>query len=223
MSLSCFLSIWGLKKSVVLSRDLHETSSGESKSQKSVISYSNNRSWGLNVTETIVHVTRETAREQHINQSNSVGVNFNTTYVYVQRCTCSASPVRHTFSQRHTFRANYLPQSLHLDNVKRNVTTGCKNDLLKPFKGSSNGCERLSETGSSSLLSGSRWLTSKPCFSDGTHTSLFAAQSAWLAAENDELDVGEPGPTPEYRKRVTSLAPPPVALDMVLLGDTNRH
>lgn len=72
-------------------------------------------------------------------------------------------------------------------------------------------------------MSGSCWLTSKPCFSEGTHTSLFAAQSAWLAAENDES--GEPGPTPEYRKRVTSLAPPPVALDMVLLakGDTGRH
>lgn len=67
-------------------------------------------------------------------------------------------------------------------------------------------------------MGGSRWLTSKPCFSDGTHTSLFAAQSAWLAAENDELELGEPGPTPEYRKRVTSLAPPPVALDMVLLA-----
>lgn len=74
-------------------------------------------------------------------------------------------------------------------------------------------------------MSGSCWLTSKPCFSEGTHTSLLAAQSAWLAAENDELEVGEPGPTPEYRKRVTSLAPPPVALDMVLLaeGDTGRH
>lgn len=75
--------------------------------------------------------------------------------------------------------------------------------------------------------SAARWwggapaLTSKPCFSDGTHTSLLAAQSAWLAAEKAELEAGEPGPTPEYRKRVTSLAPPPVALDMVLLGDTN--
>lgn len=70
--------------------------------------------------------------------------------------------------------------------------------------------------------SGSCWLTSKPCFSEGTHTSLLAAQSAWLAAENDELLVGEPGPTPEYRKRVTSLAPPPVALDMALLAK-RRH
>ena len=76
---------------------------------------------------------------------------------------------------------------------------------------------------SSWQVSSSCWLTSKPCFSDGTHTSLFAAQSAWLAAENDELELGEPGATPEYRKRVTSLAPPPVALDMVLLGHTRRH
>lgn len=95
----------------------------------------------------MVHVTRETAREKHIKQSNSVGVNFNITYVYVQRCTCSASPGRHTFSQRHAFRANYLPQSLCLDNVKRNVTTGCKSDLLKPVKASWNGCECWSETG----------------------------------------------------------------------------
>lgn len=59
-------------------------------------------------------------------------------------------------------------------------------------------------------------LTSKPCFSDGTHTSLFAAQSAWLAAENTAFEVGDPGTAPEDRKRVTSLAPLPVALDMVL-------
>lgn len=93
------------------------------------------------MTETIVHMTRETAREKHIKQSNSVGVNFSITSVCVQRCTCSASPGGHTFSQRHAFRANYLPQSLHLDNVKRNVTTGCKNDLLKPFKAGLYGCE----------------------------------------------------------------------------------
>lgn len=68
-------------------------------------------------------------------------------------------------------------------------------------------------------------LTSKPCFSDGTHTSLFAAQSAWLAAENTDDEVGDPGPAPDDRKRVTSLAPPPVGLDMVLLalgGDTKE-
>lgn len=93
------------------------------------------------------------------------------------------------------------------------------------FRVSLIGCECLSETESILRVGGSRWLTSKPCFSDGTHTSLFAAQSAWLAAENDEFELGEPGPTPEYRKRVTSLAPPPVALDMVLLAkrDTDRH
>lgn len=67
-------------------------------------------------------------------------------------------------------------------------------------------------------MSGQCWLTSKPCFSDGTHTSLLAAQSAWLAAENTALEVGDPGPAPDDRKWVTSLAPPPVALDMVLLA-----
>ena len=67
-------------------------------------------------------------------------------------------------------------------------------------------------------MSGQYLLTSKPCFSDGTHTSLFAAQSAWLAAENTALAVGDPGPAPDDRKRVTSLAPPPVGLDMVLLA-----
>lgn len=63
-------------------------------------------------------------------------------------------------------------------------------------------------------------LTSKPCFSDGTHTSLLAAQSAWLAPVKTEvpLEVGEPGITPDVRKRVTSLTPPPVGLDMVLLA-----
>lgn len=62
-------------------------------------------------------------------------------------------------------------------------------------------------------------LTSKPCFSEGTHTSLLAAQSAWLAAENIELlELGDPGAVPDDRKRVTSLAPPPVGLDMVLLA-----
>lgn len=61
-------------------------------------------------------------------------------------------------------------------------------------------------------------LTSKPCFSDGTHTSLLAAQSAWLAAVNTALEVGDPGIAPDARKRVTSLAPPPVGLDMVLLA-----
>lgn len=60
-------------------------------------------------------------------------------------------------------------------------------------------------------------LTSKPCFSDGTHTSLLAAQSAWLAAEKTELDVGDAGPASNDKKRVTSLAPPPVGLDMVAL------
>lgn len=72
-----------------------------------------------------------------------------------------------------------------------------------------------------SLTSGQHLLTSKPCFSDGTQTSLLAAQSAWLAAGNTELEVGDPGPgpAPDDRKRtVTSLAPPPVGLDMVLLA-----
>lgn len=91
-------------------------------------------------------MTRETAREKHTKQSKSVGANFITTYVYAKRCTSSAWPVRRTFSQRHAFRANYLPQSLHLDNVRRNVTTGCKYDWLKPSKGSWNGCECLWKT-----------------------------------------------------------------------------
>lgn len=60
-------------------------------------------------------------------------------------------------------------------------------------------------------------LTSKPCFSDGTHTSLLAAQSAWLAAEKADLDVGDPGPASIDKKRVTSLAAPPAGLDMVAL------
>lgn len=60
-------------------------------------------------------------------------------------------------------------------------------------------------------------LTSKPCFSDGTHTSLLAAQSAWLAAEKADLDVGDPGPASMDKKRVTSLAAPPAGLDMVTL------
>lgn len=72
-------------------------------------------------------------------------------------------------------------------------------------------------------MSGQYWLTSKPCFSDGTHTSLFAAQSAWLAAENAALEVGDPGPAPDDRKRVTSLAPPPVVLDMVLLALSEKE
>lgn len=79
------------------------------------------------------------------------------------------------------------------------------------------------------LMSRQYWLTSKPCFSEGTHTSLLAAQSAWLAAENVALELGDPGPVPDDKKRVTSLAPPPVALDMVVLelrdkktGDTKR-
>lgn len=70
-------------------------------------------------------------------------------------------------------------------------------------------------------------LTSNPCFSDGTHTSLFAAQSAWLEAEKAvELEVGDPGTTPDDRKRVTSLTLPPVGLDMVLLAlieERRRH
>lgn len=44
--------------------------------------------------------------------------------------------------------------------------------------------------------------------------SLLAAQSAWLEAENTE--VGDPGTTPVERKRVTSLAPPPAGLDMIV-------
>lgn len=96
---------------------------------------------------------------------------------------------------------------------KRNATTGCKSDSLQLFTAVRSGGQLAGERPP-------RWLTSKPCFSDGTHTSLFAAQSAWLAAEKEESEVGEPGLVPEYRKRVTSLAPPPVALDMVLPGDT---
>lgn len=45
-----------------------------------------------------------------------------------------ASPILHTFSQRHASGANHLPESLHLDNVKWNVRTGCKKCLLNPFK-----------------------------------------------------------------------------------------
>lgn len=67
------------------------------------------------------------------------------------------------------------------------------------------------------LGAGRRLLTSKPCFSDGTHTSLLAAQSAWLAAEKADLDVGDPGPASMDKKRATSLAPPPAGLDMVAL------
>ena len=52
-----------------------------------------------------------------------------------------------------------------------------------------------------------------------------AAQSAWLADENEAvgLAVGEPGITPDVRKRVTSLTPPPVGLDMVLLALLKRR
>lgn len=57
-------------------------------------------------------------------------------------------------------------------------------------------------------------LTSNPCFSEGTHTSLLAAQSACLEAENTE--VGDPGPAPVDRKQVTSLTLPPAGLDMVV-------
>ena len=67
-----------------------------------------------------------------------------------------------------------------------------------------------------SRLSGQ--LTSNPCFSDGTHTSLLAAQSAWLEEVNEGLELGDPGAVPDVRKRVTSLTPPPVDLDMVLLA-----
>lgn len=38
--------------------------------------------------------------------------------------------------------------------------------------------------------------------------------------------MGDPGPAPDVRKRVTSLAPPPVGLDMVLLAlgeERRRH
>lgn len=37
------------------------------------------------MTETIAHMTRETARGKHIKQSNSVGVNFNITYMCVYK------------------------------------------------------------------------------------------------------------------------------------------
>lgn len=57
-------------------------------------------------------------------------------------------------------------------------------------------------------------LTSNPCFSEGTQTSLLAAQSAWLEAEN--TDVGELGPASIERKRVTSLAPPATDLAMAV-------
>ena len=49
-----------------------------------------------------------------------------------------------------------------------------------------------------------------------------AAQSAWLEAENTwpvgGAEEGDAGPAPDVRKRVTSLAPPPADLDMVLLA-----
>lgn len=73
-----------------------------------------------------------------------------------------------------------------------------------------------------SLISGQYRLTSNPCFSDGTHTSLLAAQSAWLAAEKTELEVGEPGLAPDDRKWVTSLVLFPVALDIVLLAKVRK-
>lgn len=57
-------------------------------------------------------------------------------------------------------------------------------------------------------------LTSKPCFSEGTQTSLLAAQSAWLEAENTV--VGELGPASMERKRVTSLALPAADLAMAM-------
>lgn len=57
-------------------------------------------------------------------------------------------------------------------------------------------------------------LTSNPCFSEGTQTSLLAAQSAWLEAENTE--VGELGPASMERKRVTSLALPAADLAMAV-------
>ncbi len=57
-------------------------------------------------------------------------------------------------------------------------------------------------------------LTSNPCFSEGTHTSLLAAQSACLEAENTEVD--DSGPAPVDRKWVTSLTLPPAGLDMVV-------
>lgn len=64
------------------------------------------------------------------------------------------------------------------------------------------------------LLGMSLLLTSNPCFSEGTQTSLLAAQSAWLEAEN--TDVGELGPASIERKRVTSLALPAADLAMVM-------
>lgn len=64
------------------------------------------------------------------------------------------------------------------------------------------------------LLGMSLLLTSNPCFSEGTQTSLLAAQSAWLEAEN--TDVGELGPASMERKRVTSLALPAADLAMVM-------
>lgn len=57
-------------------------------------------------------------------------------------------------------------------------------------------------------------LTSNPCFSEGTQTSLLAAQSAWLEAENTE--VGELSPASMERKRVTSLALPAADLAMAV-------
>lgn len=113
-------------------------------------------------------MTRETAGEKHIKHSNSVWVNFHLTYV---RCTCS--PGRHTLSQRHTFRANYWPQSLHSDNVKRNVTTGCKDDLLKAFKAPMDASARRKH------VACDRWVA--PAGSPQSHVSLMApTPAAWL-------------------------------------------
>lgn len=103
------------------------------------------------------------------------------------------------------------------------VKTGCKNNFVKDFKRQRDWINRcLLETHTFSLISGQYQLTSNPCFSDGTHTSLLAAQSAWLAAEKTELEVGEPGLAPDDRKWVTSLVLFPVALDMVLLAKVRK-
>lgn len=163
-------------------------------------------------------------------------IKYNNTRIQKWTHTCAALP--HLFDTP-------LVEVIHLGliiyrriNTKimgnRNVKTSCKNklhtalkfNLFKLFTSSMisirSWCLLDTKTKKSyiSLMSRQCLLTSKPCFSDGTHTSLLAAQSAWLAAENTALEVGDPGPgpAPDVRKRVTSLAPPAVGLDMVLLA-----
>lgn len=138
---------------------------------------------------------------------------------------CFAPPVWHTF-----VKGTYLGLIIYQGFNRRGVN---KLENTPIFTPSYSHCVvkqwlvgTKAQWSSTPPLSGQHQLTSKPCFSDGTHTSLLAAQSAWLAAENTELEVGDPGAAPDDRKRVTSLTPPPVGLDMVLLalgkGDTQK-